>query len=57
MSQMTLWKDLYILSSLGICGGGPGGNHSPKSEAVGKNERREGTKGGEEICVNFKQEQ
>ena len=37
--------------------GGPGGNHSPKSEAVGKNERIEGTKGGEEICVNFKQEQ
>ena len=30
MSQMTLWKDLYILSSLGICGGGLGGIILPK---------------------------
>lgn len=54
MSQMHLFMERSVHSQQVRNWGRHGGNHSPKSEAVGKNERIEGTKGGEEICVNFK---
>ena len=47
------WKDLYIPSRLGI-GAGMGGIILPKVKQWEKNERIEGTKGGEEIYVNVK---